>query len=120
MFQYAMRVPCGDTRGWTASPRTNRRGSPPSTDTVQSSLKTKRRSGPCGPSPLAYTIDLPSGNHAGWKPPWVRRLTDSPVRPIRKMPPPSRVDRKAMVSPSGENAGAVWSLAAPLVRLIAV
>jgi hypothetical protein len=36
----------------------------------------------------------------------VRRRTDSPVAPIRKIPPPPRVDSKAICAPSGEKPGA--------------
>jgi len=47
-----------------------------------------------------------------------RRLTDSPVAPIKKIPPPSRSERKAMSSPSGENAGCLSSAGESSVRLI--
>src|SRR6266496_5512231 len=67
----------------------------------------------CGPArslakrkePAATAISRPSGDQVGLKPKSVKRRTDSPVEPIRKMPPPSRSERKAIRSPSGEKTG---------------
>ena len=39
-------------------------------------------------------ISLPSGDHVGLNPLRVSRLTASPVRPMTKIPPPSRLDLK--------------------------
>src|SRR5258706_6931492 len=59
---------------------------------------------------------VPSGDQDGLNPTRVTRLTASPVRPITKMPPPSLLDRNAMRSPSGENAGMSSSAGESLVR----
>ena len=70
---------------------------------------------------LEKTSLVASGDQSGRYPRSVIRRTDSPVAPMTKMPPPSRSERKAMCSPSGEKAG--WRSSAadePSVRLIAL
>ena len=113
--QYAIRWPCGDQLGWIPLTSDNRRRSPDASVTAQRSL------GPTWKTfggEVANTSWVPSGDQAGVYPLSVMRRTDSPVRPITKIPPPWRSDRNAIRSPSGENAGCVSSSGESLVRLI--
>jgi hypothetical protein len=66
---------------------------------------------------VAKAISRPSGDQAGFHPRSAIRRTNSPVMPMTKRPPESREERKAIVLPSGENAGWTSSLRHSRVRL---
>ena len=115
-----MRWPWGDQRGMTPSPEPSRRASPPSTGTTHSSLTPSQFSGMRPTRSVAYASIVPSGDQEGLKPSRVTLLTASPVRPITKMPPPSRLDLNAILCPSGENAGWSSSSVEPSVRQMGI
>ena len=101
-----MRAPLGDQAGCNARPVTaSARLWPDATVTSLNPVAVPLRSVGVVNVFGAITISRPSGDQHGEYPALVKRVTDSPVADIRKMPPPSRSDRKAIRSPSGENAG---------------
>src|SRR5262245_16657318 len=114
-FQYAMRWPCGDQFGWTALSSVTSRVAPVASSTAHTALYDIRLVGASTTS-VANATDAESGDHVGLKPTSVTRRTDSPVAPITKLPPPSRVDRNAIRFPSGDSAGWLSSTSGVAVR----
>src|SRR6185436_5839958 len=91
--QNAIRAPCGDQDGCKARTFPTIRFLPVASSTAQ-------RPSPGPPTEsgekkvlVETAISRPSGDQVGLKPKSVKRLTDSPVGLIRKMPPPSRTER---------------------------
>ena len=104
--QKAIRAPPGDQLGCSAlMVVASGRICPELTLTTDSPVALLKRAVGSVNVPGATTISAPSGDQLGEYPKPVRRVTDSPEALIRNTPPPSRSDRNAMRSPSGENAG---------------
>ena len=118
--QKAMRCPCGDQAGWTASSPVRRRVRPSARLTgeelarvgaVVGRLEDRSRSRTRSRARPATTTDSSPDRRCGAR--------TRPSTLMTKRPPPSRDERKAIEPPSGENAGCTSSPAHAAVRLIA-
>ena len=102
---YAIRSPFGDQLGNTASTFPICRSLPDARSTTHNELSPSVFCGSRSAFSVVNAMFSPSGDHVGLNPDASGDGPLLPVRPMTKMPPPSRLDRKAMRSPSGENAG---------------